>query len=160
MPISLHERLLVDRMALDTSVLIPALDEFNPEARAPLCRTILESLLRKRVTVCIPAPAMAESMLGGGLSLRSVPRVDVLPFDALAAEVLASRIGGKAVRRVATESGLSKHLIKYDAMIIATCIAHGASCLVSADTRYMKRTADLAGLKFYEPADLQQPSTP
>jgi predicted nucleic acid-binding protein len=158
---SIDEKLLPAIVAFDSSVLIPAL---NPKQAAgdPACARLFEAMDSANRTILIAAPTFAEFLRGAPKS--SLPRrrnVVVVPFDQLAAELLAKDFPSTVLVTLNKKSGLPRHYIKYDAMIVACAARHRAGHFVSTDDQ-QRELAKKIGLTVRTPSEYltKQPKLP
>jgi hypothetical protein len=138
---------LPNRVAVDSSVIVPAFTRTHACYR--VCIDLMTFLVRHR-TLVIPSATLAECLiLGDELLADGLPGVEVIGFDALGAMRMAKAIGGKAGLRAA---GYPKQVVKFDAMIVGTCIAHSVTLLLSRDGN-QRKIATRVGLLARDPAD-------
>lgn len=78
--------------------------------------------------------------------------MEIASFDRLAADWLADKLGGAALREIVDDVGVSKHIIKYDTMIIATAARHQAEVLVTMDDGQI-RLCRRVGFKAARPSE-------
>lgn len=118
-----------DRVVVDASFLIRALDPSNTTIEAPKCRQVWSQLLERRITIVIPAVVVAE------LQARSpaipTPRsagVIIAPFDERCADLI--RLAGGMMTFA---DNRPKGYWKYDCLIGACVASVRPAVLVHAD---------------------------
>ncbi|PRP98549.1 hypothetical protein ENSA7_64920 [Enhygromyxa salina] len=112
------------------------------------CRQLIEHIVQRQVLL-VPAAALGERLIYGDDSLLTLPRLDILSFDIRGARSMADAIGNRA--GLATK-GYPKKVVKFDAMIIGTCLAHGVELLITHDRKQLS-LANQAGLRARDPVD-------
>lgn len=106
--------------------------------------------------ILIAAPTIAEYLRDG--TRKSLPRIrgiETVPFDEVAADLLARQLPAAVIKQVHQESGLAYDYIKYDAMIVACALRHRADHFVTLDRR-QTGLATRVGLKTFRPSDYEQ----
>jgi predicted nucleic acid-binding protein len=78
----------------------------------------------------------------------------VVSFDFKAAEILGSRMPVATLKEVRAQSSSSLTHLKYDALIVACAVRHGAECIIAIDADIAK-LANLVGLTAFHPSDLK-----
>lgn len=143
--LAIDDARLRDVMAVDSTFLIAAVDEESREQGAPERRELLRAMVgREDTTILVPYPVLAERLLSGRDSYRSIAGLEFVPFEMRAAEILARKIGDRGALRN-EKPRRRRHRLKYDAMIVATAKAWGASCILSDDddVRSMARMVEI-----------------
>lgn len=130
---------------IDTGVLIRALGHKPEDARSPDAAAFFEAMICAKRRMLVAAPTLAELERGqpdrhaAPVPLPRTRYVIIVPFDEVAAVTLAKEFPMAIITSAADETGLSRSQIKYDALIAACAIRHGATCIVSLDEKAMKR---------------------
>jgi predicted nucleic acid-binding protein len=122
---------LPQRALFDTGVVIRALGERPNDPRSPLCEALWEAMVENGRDILIAAPSIAEMIRQDGKG--EIPHrrgVEVVAFDARAAELLGRKFPERVLTLERTNTGLPKHYIKYDAMIVACAVRHRATHFV------------------------------
>lgn len=124
---------LRDAMAVDSSFLIPAVDVDSREDGARERQELLRAMVdREATTIVVPYPVLAERLLSGRDGYRNIASIEFAVFEMKAADILTRKIGIHAALKGAKPT-LHRQRLKYDAMIVATAKAWGASCILSKD---------------------------
>jgi predicted nucleic acid-binding protein len=130
------------RPLIDTGVLIRALGERPDDRYSPICAGLFQDLLAASAEILIAAPSISEILRFG--RSQPVPRyrlVQVVSFDERAADWLGNHLPEAVLESVKTLTGLPRHYIKYDALIVACAARHKADCIISLD-KGMKRVCE------------------
>jgi predicted nucleic acid-binding protein len=138
---------------MDSGVVMRALGELQADSDAQLCVDLFQAMLGNGCDILIAAPTLAEVIRKDGT--KSIPRhagIEVVSFDDVAAEILGRSFPMSVLKTVNHASTTLTHL-KYDALIFACAIRHGAECIVAIDDDYAKLSAALGvtGLPVYHP---------
>jgi predicted nucleic acid-binding protein len=146
------------RARLDTGVVLRALGEFPDDPDSVTCQRLFEVMIEAERELLIAAPTLAEVMRKDGKkSIPKTPGVEVVPFDFKAAEILGSRMPIATLKEVRAHSTSSLTHLKYDALIVACAVRHGAECIIAIDTDIAK-LAMLFGLTAFHPSELRIPT--
>lgn len=163
----MDEKLLPQRLRLDSGVLIRALEHASEvhrqDPRTKDCRTLWETALRAKREILIAAPTVVEIRAKRGAPpLPVVKQVRVVPFHGSVADDLIHWGGEDALQEVVQASGAHRKLVRFDAMIVACARWHQADCLVSVDERHMPKLSAMAGIDFHTPSYFapRQPTLP
>jgi predicted nucleic acid-binding protein len=125
---------LPKRVLVDTGVLLRWLKpKFDSKASA--CAELVDALLHANRDVLIAAPTIAEILrFGGGSDVPHRRGLIVVPFDDVAARVLGRSVPIDVLDQLKASTGVSKTMLKYDAMIVACAVRHRAEVVVSLDS--------------------------
>lgn len=150
-------------ICLDTNMMIWAVQnarEHDGKPMAQRARRYLEFLHSQSKQVVLPAPAVAEYLVGipelqrrGQLELLE-KRFIVLAFDvatSLFAANLLSRHG--ELKQIQTECGIPRQLIRVDAMIVAIAARYQVEALISHD-KGLRKLASMANVNAIEIPDI------
>jgi predicted nucleic acid-binding protein len=152
---------LPGRVAIDSGVLSRALDDMDPDADSPVCRSFWDSMLASSGEILIAAPTLAEVLRAK--PGRVVPRtegVEIVNFDQRAAEDLARLFPIEDLKVWADEEGVPRTYYKYDALIVACAFRHKSECMVTLDPHF-KRLGKVVGLPVHHPSRFAaQPDLP
>ena len=127
-------------ICFDTSILIWGIkQESNPEQEQNIEKAahLIRTCSRDGTVVIIPSIVVAELLSGVDAKIRDnilkgLSGFRVVPFD-LQAALLYAKIWTKDARRKAKSLEITRTETKADSMIVATAIAHGATCVYSHD---------------------------
>ena len=148
---------LPQRALFDTGVVIRALRERPEDPRSLICEALWEAMVENGREILIAAPSIAEMIRQDGKGVIPHRRgVEVVAFDARAAEFLGRKFPERVLALERTTTGLPRNYIKYDAMIVACAVRHRATHLVSLDIP-LTTFANTAGLKAQAPEDFVAP---
>jgi predicted nucleic acid-binding protein len=148
---------LPQRALFDTGVVIRALGERPEDPRSRFCEALWEAMVENGREILIAAPSIAEMIRQDGKGAIPHRRgVEVVGFDARAAEFLGRKFPERVLALERGSSGLPKYYIKYDAMIVACAVRHRATHLVGLDEP-LTTFARAAGLKASRPEDFADP---
>jgi predicted nucleic acid-binding protein len=149
--------LLPQRALFDTGVVIRALGERPDDPRSPFCEALWEAMVDNGREILIAAPSIAEMIRQDGKGAIPHRRgVEVVGFDARAAEFLGRKFPERVLTLERTNTGLPKHYLKYDALIVACAVRHRATHFVGLDIP-LTAFAQSAGLKANRPEDFVAP---
>jgi hypothetical protein len=144
---------LPDRVAVDSSVIVPA---FTPTHEIHhICNELITFLVRSR-TLVVPAVALGERLISGDDRLIGLRGVEIIDFNMRSAWMMAKAIGGRAGLK---QAGYPKQVVKFDAMIVGTCIAAGITLLISHDIG-QRKTAERGKLKAMDPIEFYVETLP
>jgi predicted nucleic acid-binding protein len=150
---------LPQRALFDTGVVIRALRERPDDPRSATCEALWEAMVENGREILIAAPSIAEMIRQEGKGAIPHRRgVEVVAFDARAAEFLGRKFPERVLTLERKATDLPKDYIKYDAMIVACAVRHRATHLVSLDAP-LTTFAKTAGLSAQAPEDFVGPQT-
>lgn len=147
--------LLPSRVMLDAGVLMRAIGQQSQDPRSEHCRRLYDALVGARRKILIAAPALAEVLRGQDTSPIFDPLVQVVPFDGLAARILAKNMP-HVLFSTLQEPRPPKVYLKFDSLIVACALRGKADVLVSLDGD-MSGLATKAGLRVVDPPSLLGP---
>lgn len=151
------------KIVIDTNVLVQimqnegAKDLIDPESGVVIdnafgrAEALIEHIEAVRGTVVLPAPVVAEYLMGIDRSvyqthldiLGGTKSIEVASFDQLAAVECAMLLSNQEMKMLDPDSKMAK--LKYDRQILAIALANGAKQLWTHDQQLFKR-ANAAGL--------------
>jgi predicted nucleic acid-binding protein len=140
----------------DTTALVAASGGRVRPDQEGACKPLFDALVSARKTILVATPSFAEFLRKAGR--RAIPHlssIEVVPFDRLAAQLLAKEFPKEALTHYRDASDKSKpplDYIKYDAMIVACGVRHKAGVFVSLDTDQRKMAVKV-GLTVAWPRD-------
>lgn len=144
---------VLPRAAVDTNFLIKAFESDDEVGR--ICRALLDDMMTANGTILVPSIVLAEFEIK---SIRPLPfprsaRFQIASFDEDAA-LEFKKIGHKALQEI-RDKGVSRAIIRNDAMIAATAKRHLAAALLSHDVKAdMIAVCGAVGLTLLRPVDL------
>jgi predicted nucleic acid-binding protein len=124
--------------AIDTHVLIWGVRRHVQEGREDMiarCERLIEKIKATHSTIMLPSIVVSEYLIGFDLDAQMRQReilsknYFVAPFDTKAGWIAAELYDKGVFDRAREESKLGKQCLKADLMIVATAIAHGATCI-------------------------------
>lgn len=140
----------------DTTVLVAASGGRTRPDQEGACRPLFDAIVSTGRTVLVATPTFAEFLRKE--RARAIPHlahIEVVPFDRLAAQLLAEKFPKEVLTRYRDESDKKAppiDYIKYDAMIVACGVRHRADVFVSLDTD-QRKMASKVGLSVAWPRD-------
>ncbi len=144
---------LPGRALVDTGLLTRAIGGLPADAQTALCREFYEQMLAEGRDVLIAAPTIAEIMrLDGKRTVPRVRNVEVVGFDEQAATLLGAAFPMSVLKKLAAAIGktTTQTYLKYDAMIVACAMRHGAQCIVALDSDIHELGKEV-GIDVYRP---------
>ena len=140
-------KLIPGRIAVDTGFLLRALGLETDQSG--LCESLLRDLVSMRVEIQVPAPVIAEIVLGGvARAPQTTSGLLVTAFDELAAVKCGELFAIAEIKA----GDKPPSVLKFDSMIIACAVRWDAKHIISFDESLRKR-ATKAGVLGKEPAD-------
>ncbi len=144
-------------IAIDTVVLVLALRPDDPnDSRVAQAQALLSSLDQQQETILIPAPVLTEFLYKyppekrGAILAELGTWAMIQAFDAKAAAIAANLNPPPAAER-----NEPRQCVKTDVFIVATAIAHGASCIYTDNIKDFRAIAqnsiDVRALPEYQP---------
>src|SRR3954447_1443745 len=127
-------------ICLDTAILIWGIRGFasrNQDHMVLKAKRYIEFLETKAERIMVPTPVLAEYFVGSTTTERHEMeimdrRFVFLPLDIPSALIAAELMRDQgALEEAASESGLDRHTLKTDALIIAIAIHHRANRIVT-----------------------------
>lgn len=147
-------------VCFDTSTLIAASDGRVRKDQEQACAPLLDALVSAKRPVLVAAPSFAEFLRKGPRTPSPhLAGIDVVAFDRLASELLATKFPKHVLTQYRDQSSKGKpplDYIKYDAMIVACALRHKAEVFVTLDDD-QRRMAVNVGLKVAWPRDYMAP---
>lgn len=129
MTIRINERLIPSIVAVDSTILVSALDPSKTLPADAQCKDLVRFITTHR-KLLIATAALAERLISGDGSVLGLPHVEFVEFGFMAARSTAEAIGSRAWLRA---QNAPKQVLKYDALIVGTYLAAGAELFVSND---------------------------
>jgi predicted nucleic acid-binding protein len=146
------------RALLDTGVVLRALGEFPDDPHSAICQRLFDVMLEADRELLIAAPTIAEVMRKDGKKgIPKTPGIEVVSFDLKAAEILGTRMPITTLKDIRDQSAGSLTHLKYDALIVACAVRHGAECIIAIDADIAK-LAKFVGLTAFHPGELRIPT--
>jgi hypothetical protein len=137
------------RISVDAHVLIWGIKRQASANRAHLigwAAEFFKACAARRDTLILPAPALAEALVGYSQAKRDESLAEIArsffiaPLDAHAASIAASLYDKSMVDQLIAEHGVTRQCIKADIYVIACSVAAKATHLISHD-RHVKKLA-------------------
>jgi predicted nucleic acid-binding protein len=137
-------------ICVDTCVLIWGVQSHgNPKKNPKIDKTrrYLEFLAEEEIPIMVPSPVVTEYLMGfkedeHPAELNKLGHRFFLPsFDVAAATVAARLMSGKKISTVASQSGVSRNVVKFDLQVVATAIVHHADKIVTGNTAEFQKIA-------------------
>lgn len=128
---------LPGRALIDTGLLTRAMGDLPPDEFTPNCKDFYEAMLANGRDLLIAAPTVAEIIRKDGK--RQIPRtarIEVVAFDAVAAEILGRRMPMDVLKTIRDQLGTDLTHLKYDALIVACAARYKADCIVALDGHF------------------------
>jgi predicted nucleic acid-binding protein len=130
-------------VAIDTTILVWGVRKERPkDGRADLverCVRLIEWVESDGGSIIVPSIAAAEYLIGCSPESRELQRKElfenffVAPFDGRAAAIAADLYDRNLVAIARKGANAPRQSLKADFNVIATAIAHGASCIYAGD---------------------------
>jgi predicted nucleic acid-binding protein len=148
---------------LDTTILVAVARSIagrKVTAEEQLCSVLFDALVAEKKEIFIAAPTYAEFLRQPHATKLSshVSTLNVVVFDRLAAKMLGERFPKSALTKFQEPPVNGQPArppityIKYDAMIVACALRHGANAVVALDTKLLEM-ATAVGLYAATPHD-------
>lgn len=153
----IDEKKLPARALFDTGVVIRGILQ-RKDSDTETCKNLWTAMLQAKCDILIAAPTVAEMVRGHRNGPPEDPLVEVVAFDEDAAYRLGTRLPEQVLEDLRESTGSAEHYIKYDAMIVACAIRHGADCIVTLDKGMIaiaKKAGMIARLPSYFHSDQQ-----
>jgi predicted nucleic acid-binding protein len=152
-------------ICFDTNMMIWSVQAIKPDQdgeKPAKARRYLEFLRSQKKRVALPAPVVTEYLVAfpeterlAQLQLIS-QNFTVLAFDAATCLFAANLLARKAeLQGVAQDCGVSRQLIKVDAMIVAIAARHQVELLISNDDK-LRKLAALANVPVDDIPDIRE----
>jgi predicted nucleic acid-binding protein len=153
---SIDIRKLPNVVMFDTTCLVAASGGATRPDQAGACGPLFDAIIEAGRTLLVAAPTFAEFLRKRKAKpIPHLAHIEVVPFDRMAAQVLAERFPKEALTRYRDQSSKGSppiDYIKYDAMIVACGVRHKADVFVSLDDD-QRKMAVAVGLKVASPRD-------